>query len=549
VGYNRSRCQKAGTFFSTIKIESRRCSEFASFGISLRVPGISTTNSPIPEVSDKVQHSQPQERKLKIMSFRHWAVFFSGFALVIIFWVLTPLQSAVFTTQQVTRLQPTVFTQPMTIANTTEQCKLLNGDLFLTAYGVQWLKMKLPSFTTKSETFLPFNVQQPKSETSATETWLAETDVYSSELVCKPGVSSGLGIPRAWLNNTAAHVWENATGAVNASGCYYNIDFNIVTNVFFAIAEPWMNDTTPYGSSEMKEGYFGGDCSGVDLVIAWANKTESLPTGKLYSMYRPGSRYKATSLFCKAEYRKSSARVTIGSSKEVLGPANRTRDWQHLSNETFNKTLFLQTLHFGRNTDPDAIKTDQPESMFFNPPARLKTGVRELSVAAAFPESAAGLNITDLADPEILYRLYNDAHSFLFSIAMSLYMRTPEGFKRPAVVGERHITGEAVIVVPTLARILEGFLAVVAMMCLLLLITNVRRQSHLHSDPDSIAAKMALVSESTRLLRDFDGLDECHNIEKHLAPDIEYRLGNWRDREPYYRLDRDGGICILPNIA
>jgi hypothetical protein len=463
---------------------------------------------------------------------------------VIIFWVLTPLQSAVFTTDQITRISPAIFSQSKILGDSTYQKKSLGDNLFATAYGAAWLGMNPAPFTTKSEAFIPFDIQQHSSKISTTETWTSETEVYSSKLVCKEGKSAGVGIARAWLNHTAAEVWKNRTGVVNGSGCYRNISFSasatttagagMILNAFPTWKVPsGMSNGVPIDDQ-------GGDCSDVDLIFLWAKNLE------LGNDVR-NTRYNATSLFCKTEYRNSSAQVTIDpSTKEVVQSTKLTGDWTPLHNETFNGTFFLDLILKGQNTDPSFIIKDPSGPPLVSLPTRVsETPLSQASsMAIAMNITGSDFKFDDYANKTALFHLFGDAHALLFAIAMSQSMHTPKGFQSTGVAGERHIIGEAVIVVPTLARILEGFLATVAVLCCLLLITNARRSSHLHSDPDSIAVKMALVSESTRLLSDFDGLDQCQDIEKHLPSNTQYRLGEWHDSGPSYRLDRDGIISI-----
>jgi hypothetical protein len=72
------------------------------------------------------------------------------------------------------------------------------------------------------------------------------------------------------------------------------------------------------------------------------------------------------------------------------------------------------------------------------------------------------------------------------------------------------------------------------------MVISMRRHGGPLSDPDSLAAKLALVAESKALLQNFEGLDNCPHPEKCLPMEngTRYRLGQWPG---YYGLDRDYG--------
>ena len=122
-------------------------------------------------------------------------------------------------------------------------------------------------------------------------------------------------------------------------------------------------------------------------------------------------------------------------------------------------------------------------------------------------------------------------HKLLFNNALETLL-APD-FGGGEVVGNREVRSIG-IVVSLIAHILAGFLGLVVVCPGGVFIISYKRQNNLVSDPDTLGTKMALVAHSERLLRDFNGTDECP------APDLcveprKYKLGWGSDGR--YRLD------------
>jgi hypothetical protein len=134
----------------------------------------------------------------------------------------------------------------------------------------------------------------------------------------------------------------------------------------------------------------------------------------------------------------------------------------------------------------------------------------------------------DIPDVDTIERAFGAAHNLIFSILVHdvLLGKTDRLDVEPST-GNRTIRLQGVIAVPEIAWVLEAFLGVVAAFLLGLMLVSARRHSGLLSDPDSLAAKMALVAESRALLQDFEGLDNSPSLDKCLERGKQYRLGQW----------------------
>ena len=107
------------------------------------------------------------------------------------------------------------------------------------------------------------------------------------------------------------------------------------------------------------------------------------------------------------------------------------------------------------------------------------------------------------------------------------------------VLGNREVTSIEIVMVPLNAQIVAGLRGLIVVCIGRVFLGSYNRQNNLASDPDTLGTKMALVSPSEMLLRDFKGTDQCS------APDLCMQSRNYRRRTREdgggYRLDIVGG--------
>ncbi|PUU79489.1 hypothetical protein B9Z19DRAFT_1125084 [Tuber borchii] len=115
-------------------------------------------------------------------------------------------------------------------------------------------------------------------------------------------------------------------------------------------------------------------------------------------------------------------------------------------------------------------------------------------------------------------------HQLLFNKALETLLVPESGGEE--VVGNRVVRSVGIIVVSRLAHILASFLGLVVVCLCGVFFVSYNRQNNLASDPDTLGTKMALVSQSETLLRDFDGTDECP--APHSCMELrKYKIGTW----------------------
>jgi len=129
--------------------------------------------------------------------------------MLMVFWIITPLQSAIFNIGIVTRSTPVQMTYSSVLPDIDQQTSKLNVNFLNTAYGVTWLAQRLPAFTTMEYATIPF---RPSSETSlkpsSLETWTGYVETYSTSLNCTPATVTKQPVYYTFDNNRGCVVPE-----------------------------------------------------------------------------------------------------------------------------------------------------------------------------------------------------------------------------------------------------------------------------------------------------------------------------------------------------
>ena len=144
-----------------------------------------------------------------------------------------------------------------------------------------------------------------------------------------------------------------------------------------------------------------------------------------------------------------------------------------------------------------------------------------------------GKEFDDFKDTIIFRNGLDRMHKLLFNNALETLLMSDSGGEE--VVGKRGVRSIGIVVVPLIAHLLAGFLGLVVFCLGGVFLVCYNRQNNLAGDPDTLGTKMALVAHSERLLRDFNGTDECPDPQLCMGP-RKYKLGTWEGGGGY-RLD------------
>ena len=456
-------------------------------------------------------------------------MFWAGLALCLIFWVITPLNSSLLTTQDVTRDIETSFKPFKKLIPFNKQEAAMSPSFLYTSYGVTWLGEKIPSFMTKELIAIPFNTANPGEDkgrlTRGKESWTAQTRVYQTELACTPPeITASMGTQYTFSTDKCTYTVDpisNTNGTRNMTYIGFTIPQDLVS--YEVLNERCCNDPNLF-------------------FAIWAksrnadNRSDELDLNALY---------------CKPNYHYQTHEVTVdaadGSILKTSPVGERTNFTQRdgiINITIFESSVGSASTDLGSNPKYFLYQGPDPTLRFKD--WGLVEPTRQIPYVIGL---SPGKKFDDFKDPMTFRKGLENMHQLLFNTALETLLVPDPGGEE--VVGERAVRSIGIVVVPQIAHILTGFLGLVVVCLGGVFLSSHNRQNNLASDPDSLGAKMALVAHSETLLRDFNGVDECP--APHLCMEAsKYKLSTWKG-EGGYRLDavdgRDNPLVQSPHAS
>ena len=445
------------------------------------------------------------------MMCRHWNVFWAGLALCLIFWVITPLNSSLLTTQPVTRDIETSFKTSKKLTPFDDQKAAMSASFLYTSYGVTWLGEKVHSFMTKELIAIPFERANYRKRPRGSESWTAQTRVYQTELACTPAEIKG----------------SRGTGyEFSTDKCTYPLSplsSNGTRNMMYI---GFANDdgTASYYLTKSR-------CKDPNLFLAiWA---------KSRNAHNESDELDLNALYCKPNYHYQIHEVTVdgtdGSILEADPIGKRTNFTQ--GDKIIDILMFEGNVGAAATVSGVNAKyfaSEAPNTMLRFEGWGLDNPTGQISYVIGL---SPGKKFDDFKDPVTFSNGLERMHQLLFNNALETLLVPDSGGEE--VVGNRVVRSVGIVVVPLIAHILAGFLGLVVICLCGVFLISYNRQNNLASDPDTLGTKMALVAQSKTLLRDFDGTDECPGPQLCMEP-RKYKLEAWGG-EGEYRLEVIGG--------
>ena len=405
--------------------------------------------------------------------FSQWSVVFTGLAATLVFWAVTPLIGAVFTTANVTTTSVRNATTHMALPPVSKQARELTTGFMMRAYNEMWLNENPPQFSTKDAALLPFALDTIEGERStsdlhtpyalsANDSWTATTTKYSTTLDCRPAIAIG---------NSSNLTYDNGQGcATNFGGANLEYSYSTV-DVTALYVGYWMGPFNDYYLSGM-------ECPssvGQHTFLA------------IWNVLSDGRR-NTTALFCETTYSHQLVNVTILATNMTVIDVVPLEPAMSLSDEVFNITNFEYILNTGspvvsRRADivDTTILVDQKSrlrKMGFSPNSTTTNMV-------GFALGTTQLNLSDYANATILAASFEKAHQLLFSRAVQSLLSNETVDPHPRL-GVLSYHRRAIKVVRPLALAVEIILGVVTALTLGLLLQNLTRASELTCDPASL---------------------------------------------------------------
>ena len=406
----------------------------------------------------------------KAVKNKHWLVFLSGTAMVVVFWAITPLQSAQLGTGRVQRSESIPVYQRGGLVPLQDQEPLLGVGIISLAYAVAWLGQPSPVFTTPSAAYLPFYVNDTIAPTSATKTnYTAETVRFSTELDCWPAeVSKTPGAD------------ENSMDFLNGQGCNTSVVLpsDRITMYYFGYYE------SPHHARSLGG---QGDCPATEnsthqFLATWADV-------RGHYLDKEPIKFNVTGAYCQPRYFKQDVRITVDGmtlrpdeeSLEILSPM------EPLAATELNITALEFMLANGIEENEDENKHDYPDRNVVQP--SLKITERNVAMPSsnmvAFALSQDKRNVSGFSDFEHMTQAFEKAHQFVFSFAISQLLRneTLTNLSSEAI-SSSYMSG--IVVDRVISGVLEGLLLLICIFTGLVIWFIRKTSTNLDGNPSSI---------------------------------------------------------------
>ena len=441
---------------------------------------------------------------------RHWGVFFAGTIMLMVFWIITPLQSAIFNTGSVVRSRSTMMGTSTNLIPIQSQTNTLNANFLNTAYGISWLGQKLPSYATAEYSVLPFRPLTDASSALPTETWSTTANAYSTNLTCSPANTTLDGLTYTFDNGNGCLVPEIALPDAHHISQISNADSATQSSDFMLLYI----------------GYY--DNPQVDYSLQNPNCTIQ-HSNNFLALFAPSSSRTAigvysnlTALFCSTTYHVGNISVIVNASNHAIvdGSAIYANASVNLPENTFNTTAFEYIL--GAGVSPTGDRSNLPDSSVLEQYPRLKNYSLTWPVSnmVGFAVALNPLQMQDLATPAVLQTAFQNAHQLLFTTAFDALLGPPSVESLSDVrPGVRWDNPGAIIMVRTISLIVEAAFGMVAILTLCLWYISHHRGSNLDSDPASIASIMSLAhaNDETPVSIDNNGTLTSEELEHELS--------------------------------
>lgn len=437
---------------------------------------------------------------------RHWAVFYSGTIVVLVFWILTPMQGAVFGTSAILARHPTAMTYPQTLVDAAAQAALLDQEILNAGYAVTWLGQDYPAFTTAEYALQPFvpPADALPAGAAAAANWTGVTTKYWTELDCWPAKVRHVPGFLPSVND-----FDDGRGC-NASA--------LEIHAGRATAFPYKMTYIGYQGSAWAD--YSLDCP----TCGPRAVNEFLATWAAYNNDTAG--VDITAAFCEPTYWKQQVRATVSARTQrpvdaamtPLGPPEALPDAE------FNHTAFHYLI--GAGVSSVEMPRDFPFTMLLAHYFRVSTiGLQfPLTPVTALALGGQNLTVRQYASVANLRRSYGAVHKMLFSLAFQRLQTnaTAQPQRQADAHGATYTVQYGVTVSRVFSALVEGVLVLVAVMTGLLLWSCRTRLSMLSADPSALGSLVRLVQEDEPVQDLFSGTG--HMTGEELAA----KLGGYR---------------------
>ncbi|KAM0223192.1 hypothetical protein ACHAQD_003384 [Fusarium lateritium] len=428
---------------------------------------------------------------IKAAKRKHWPAFFGGTAMILVLWLLTPLQSTLLGTEVVIKTESATIGNRSSLIPLKDQLARMDPEILNTGYAIGWLGQPFPAFTQPKYTLLPFYLDNDPTPAKAHSNWTAETTMLTTELDCWPAIMEQLE-PKT----------RASYSFLSGKGCNTTIDFPRKSNYTMyyigyhssAYSDRWIaNSNCKINPTNLHQ-----------FLATWALSDDVLNTTIV-------PKFNISSMFCRPDYYKQQVIATVeAATLEVIPDSVQPiSPKETLSEEEFNSTAFEFLLGNGMAELP--IVKDYPFNIVVEQQPQLsKTGVSRPSTnMVGFALAGRDLPVTDYSSHKVMTQVYSDAHKYIFSVAVSKLLTNVTRPSNTSATVEYALSG--VVASRFFATAIESILAIVVIFTTLLLWFCDRAPCNLPSNPSSIERHIDLFRHSPEVIdsmRRMDGASE-----------------------------------------
>ncbi|CAO2647279.1 Nn.00g082010.m01.CDS01 [Neocucurbitaria sp. VM-36] len=456
---------------------------------------------------------------LKACRDRHWPVFWASFAVVLVAWGLVPTQAGIFSVRIVTRTANATFSVSTSSIPVADQAAKLGFRYAQSTYGIVTLNETLPAFMARNYTLKPFQISSDVDEVAqGQENWTAKTTMYFLNLYCEDASHKATNSKRRndYTSNNGCNFTAGLTGNQSVGE-----DFGLGSDTFGVkqYTGQYVGYWNHQGFADYSLDAYCPDSANRTFFAAFTKNKEKIED----------SPQNVTAVYCNTTYYQQPVLATVDSVNRRPLHIQPLGEKQLLAPDIFNISSFEESLNagsLGHEVRGDSLPASSVPR-YLEPLARTNitlTGGDIRMVGLSF--GASNRPLEEYLDWQILSKSYADAYRLIFARAMVDVLGN-DFQSAEAIIGERKITTEAIVLEPVFVYIVEALLGVVSLATIGLLYLSTTRPKNLRSNPGTIASVMSLVADSQPLLSDFQDLDCCTMDEmKAILGQKRYRLVN-----------------------
>lgn len=401
--------------------------------------------------------------------------------MVLIFWMITPLQSAVLGTGSVLMNRTVTMSAPSMFMDSVSQATALDQSVINSGYAITWLQRAYPAFTTPDYALMPFEPSEPIDGNVANFTGI--TTKYWTDLKCWPATMKNRikGLPGTF-------------DFLNGRGCNAS---NIEAHQEIPTATPYKMYYIGYQDSAWGEYALSSTCSS-------SASNQFLATWGLFE--NATNTVNMSAVFCETSYYKQqvSALVQLPGYVPVDDEITPLAAPETLQVTEFN-TSALEYL-IGNGMSSVDVPREFPFTHLLDYTARLYHSGLDfpLSPMVGLVLGLHNYTIDSYSNETLLGDSFREAHKMIFSMAFHTMLVNSTNTTADQI-GNAYVVKYGIIVSRVFSALVEGALGVVTVLTLVLLWVCRRNPTVLSSDPASLGSLIELVQKSPLLLSKFYG--------------------------------------------